>query len=146
MIPSWLVGAPTDPELAESLAGRSRRQQHRRCCVPREEVSNHLKVLHVQRAVTSRHLKEWPIIRGMPTLSDRLARGVRAERSRHGWRQADLAQRAGLTVDIISAIERGSRQVDLDDALRLCRGLGVPLVKLLDGADSEDLRTLGLLQ
>jgi transcriptional regulator with XRE-family HTH domain len=81
----------------------------------------------------------------MPSLGDVLARGVRAERSRRGWRQADLAERCGWSLDIVSAIERGSRRVDMDDALRLCRALGLPLMKLLDGASDEDLRILGLV-
>ncbi|HYY12139.1 MAG TPA: helix-turn-helix transcriptional regulator [Kineosporiaceae bacterium] len=80
----------------------------------------------------------------MAELSDYLARGVRAERSRRGWRQSDLAARCGWSVDTVSAIERGARRVDIDDAAALCRALGVTLAKLLDGAEAEDLRSLGL--
>ncbi len=85
-----------------------------------------------------------PMLRAVAQLSDFLARGVRAERSRRGWRQSDLAARCGWSVDTISAIERGARRVDVDDALTLCRALGVTLAKLLDGADADDLRVLGL--
>jgi transcriptional regulator with XRE-family HTH domain len=77
-------------------------------------------------------------------LSDYLARGVRAERSRRGWRQSDLAERCGWSMDTVSAIERGVRRVDFDDALKLCRALEVPVKILLQGADPEDFRTLGL--
>ena len=80
----------------------------------------------------------------MTQLSDFLARGVRAERSRRGWRQSDLAARCGWSVDTVSAIERGARRVDVDDALTLSRALAVTLVKLLDGADADELRSLGL--
>jgi transcriptional regulator with XRE-family HTH domain len=84
------------------------------------------------------------MLRAVAQLSDFLARGVRAERSRRGWRQSDLAARCGWSVDTISAIERGARRVDVDDALTLCRALGVTLAKLLDGAESDELRILGL--
>jgi transcriptional regulator with XRE-family HTH domain len=47
-------------------------------------------------------------------------------------------------MDTVSAIERGVRRVDFDDTLKLCRALGVPVVILLQGADPEDLHTLGL--
>jgi transcriptional regulator with XRE-family HTH domain len=80
----------------------------------------------------------------MAQLSDYLARGVRAERSRRGWRQSDLAARCAWSVDTVSAIERGVRRVDIDDALTLCQALGVSLAKLLDGADTDELRALGL--
>jgi transcriptional regulator with XRE-family HTH domain len=80
----------------------------------------------------------------MPAPSVVLARAVRAERGRRGWRQVDLAERCAWSMDTVSAIERGVRRVDLDDALRLCQAFGIPLVKLLDGADDQDLRTLGL--
>ena len=72
------------------------------------------------------------------------ANSVRAERSRRGWRQQDLADRCGWSIDTISAIERGARRVDLLDLVRLCRAFDLPLVKMLDGAAPEDLRAIGL--
>src|ERR671938_74072 len=93
-------------------------------------------------ASTARHAL--PMICAMAKLSDYLARGVRAERSRRGWRQSDLAERCGWTMDTVSAIERGVRRVDFDDALKLCRALEVPVKVLLQGADADDLRALGL--
>jgi transcriptional regulator with XRE-family HTH domain len=76
----------------------------------------------------------------------------RAEDRSRGWvgpgrvggRVNDLAERCGWSMDTISAIERGVRRVDFDDALKLCRALEVPVVILLQGADPDDLRTLGL--
>jgi hypothetical protein len=47
-------------------------------------------------------------------------------------------------MDTVSAIERGVRRVDFDDALKLCRVLEVPVVVLLQGAERDDLRALGL--
>jgi transcriptional regulator with XRE-family HTH domain len=80
----------------------------------------------------------------VPDLGHVLAAAVRAERSRRGWRQADLAQRCGWSLDQISAIERGIRRVTVEDLPVICGALGVPLIKLLDGADPKDLRKLGL--
>lgn len=47
-------------------------------------------------------------------------------------------------MDIQGGIERGSRQVNLDDIAMLCGALGVPLIKMLDGAEPDQLRQLGL--
>jgi transcriptional regulator with XRE-family HTH domain len=79
----------------------------------------------------------------VPTLADIFANSVRAERSRRGLRQADLAARCGWSLTIQGAIERGARQVNLDDIEKLCAALGVPLVRMLDGAEPEQLRNLG---
>jgi ribosome-binding protein aMBF1 (putative translation factor) len=77
-------------------------------------------------------------------LGDIFANAVRAERSRRGWRQQDLAEKCGWSLDVISTIERGLRRVAVEDLPVLCGALGVPLIKLLDGADPEDLRKIGL--
>jgi transcriptional regulator with XRE-family HTH domain len=80
----------------------------------------------------------------MSDLGKVFASGVRAERGRRKWRQQDLADRCGWNVDTISAIERGVRRVAVEDLPVLCEALGVTLAKLLDGADPEDLRKIGL--
>ena len=78
-------------------------------------------------------------------LADVFANAVRAERSRRGWRQSDLAERCGWSLTVQGAIERGARQVNLDDIEKLCAALGRPLIRMLDGAEDEQLRHLGLL-
>jgi transcriptional regulator with XRE-family HTH domain len=80
----------------------------------------------------------------VPDLGDVFANAVRAERSRRGWRQQDLAEKCGWSLDTISAIERGIRRVAVEDLPVICGALGVPLIKLLDGADQDDLRKIGL--
>jgi transcriptional regulator with XRE-family HTH domain len=81
----------------------------------------------------------------MPTvLGDLAARGVRAERSRRGWRQAELATRLGTSQTTISQIESGRRRLSLDDLLAICAVLRVPLDQLLVGAQADQLRVLGL--
>lgn len=72
------------------------------------------------------------------------ARNLAAERTRRRWTQEELAARVGWKRNRITRIEIGKRRVTLDDALVLCRALGVPLVRLLDGMAQDDLLTLGL--
>jgi transcriptional regulator with XRE-family HTH domain len=79
-----------------------------------------------------------------PRLGDLAARGVRAERSRRGWRQAELATRLGTSQTTISQIESGRRRLSLDDLLAMCTALQVPLEQLLVGAQAEQLQALGL--
>jgi transcriptional regulator with XRE-family HTH domain len=79
-----------------------------------------------------------------PTAADYAARNVRAERARLRWTQQELADRLGWSQAKVSAVEMGQRVVTLDAAVELCRALGVPLVKLLEGTSADDLRVLGL--
>lgn len=73
-----------------------------------------------------------------------VARNARALRAAQRLRQADVAARAGMSQSVLSVLEGERRRVTLDDALALCRGLGVTLPELLDGASAEDRRTLGI--
>jgi DNA-binding Xre family transcriptional regulator len=45
---------------------------------------------------------------------------------------------------MLSVLEGERRRVTLDDALALCRGLGVTLPDLLEGASEVDRSTLGI--
>lgn len=80
----------------------------------------------------------------MPDLATVVARNVRAERARHGWRQAELAERLSVGQTTVSAIESGNRDISVSFLPRLCRALEVSLLDLLHGADPEDLAALGL--
>ena len=77
-------------------------------------------------------------------LSRIVARNVRARRAALRLRQVDVAERAGMARSVLSVLEGERRRVTLDDALALCRGLGVTLPMLLEGAEADDLETLGL--
>lgn len=77
-------------------------------------------------------------------LSYVVARNARAIRAAMRLRQADVAARAGMSQSVLSVLEGERRRVTLDDALALCRGLGVTLPELLEGATAEDRRTLGI--
>jgi transcriptional regulator with XRE-family HTH domain len=83
-------------------------------------------------------------VAGMPELGAVVARNIRAERARQGWRQRDLAERLEWSVGMVSDTESGHRRIGMDDIPLLCRALGVPLLDLVRGADPDDLRALGL--
>lgn len=61
----------------------------------------------------------------------RFAEGLRAERNRQGLTLEDLAERSGLTWSYISQVERGGRNITVDNMDALARGLGVELRDLL---------------
>lgn len=77
-------------------------------------------------------------------LSAIVARNLAAERVRHRWTQAQLADRLGVTRGAVSTWETGARLVGLDLLVPLCRALGITLAELLRGADPDDLSALGL--
>ncbi|THF69612.1 helix-turn-helix transcriptional regulator [Deinococcus sp. Arct2-2] len=56
---------------------------------------------------------------------------LRAERRRQGLTLEDLAERSGLTWSYISQVERGIRNISIDNQDALARGLGVELRDLL---------------
>jgi transcriptional regulator with XRE-family HTH domain len=70
------------------------------------------------------------------------ATNARSLRAKQRLRQRDVAERSGLPQSTVSLIEGERRRITLDDAAALCRGLGVPLAELLDGARAEDLTAL----
>jgi ribosome-binding protein aMBF1 (putative translation factor) len=78
-------------------------------------------------------------------VGDVVAANVRAERARRRWRQADLAERLGWSLTKVADVESGRRRITADQLVELCRALDVTLLRLLDGADLDDLNTLGLL-
>ena len=80
----------------------------------------------------------------MPSLSDVLARNIAAERSRRRWKQAELAEKLGVAPSTVGNYETGTRRPGIDDLPKLCAAFDITLAKLLDGADEEDLRRLGL--
>jgi transcriptional regulator with XRE-family HTH domain len=79
-----------------------------------------------------------------PALSALVARNIRAERSRAGMTQDELAGALGLTRSAVSLWERGQREPGLDYLVPICRTLGIDLADLFRGASAGDLRTLGL--
>lgn len=65
---------------------------------------------------------------------------VRAERDRLGVSQEELADRAGLHRTYLGGVERGERNVGLQNIVRIARALGVPASDLLAGIDRRASR------
>jgi transcriptional regulator with XRE-family HTH domain len=65
------------------------------------------------------------------SLSKIIARGIREQRRRRGLSQLALAERADLSIDHISKVERGLRDPRLSVVDRVARALGVDAADLL---------------
>lgn len=77
-------------------------------------------------------------------LARAFARGIRAERSRLGLTQDQLAGLLGWSQSKLSEIELGRRVLPAEDLADLCTALHITLNQLLSAADPEDRDALGL--
>jgi transcriptional regulator with XRE-family HTH domain len=80
----------------------------------------------------------------MPDLATVVAVNIRAERARRRWRQKDLAERLGWSQATVSEVEAGKRAVNVGDLPLLCQAMGITLSDLFKGADSSEIRAMGL--
>ena len=72
------------------------------------------------------------------TFRESLGNVIRSERYRRGFRsQEGLAYRAGLHPTYVGAVERGERNVSLQNLLRISGALEMPLSRLI--AEAEEL-------
>jgi len=69
------------------------------------------------------------------TPSARLGEKIRKLRREKGWRQIDLAQHSGVHEVHISDIERGAREICLNNLVALAGALGVSVSDLVKGID-----------
>jgi transcriptional regulator with XRE-family HTH domain len=69
------------------------------------------------------------------TPSARLGEKIRKLRREKGWRQIDLAQHSGVHEVHISDIERGAREICLNNLVSLAGALGVSVSDLVNGID-----------
>ncbi|MEF2277018.1 helix-turn-helix transcriptional regulator [Deinococcus sp. YIM 134068] len=75
--------------------------------------------------------RKQPVAKEASPSRRRFAVALRAERHRQGLTLEDLAERSGLTWSYISQVERGLRNITIDNQDALARGLGVELRDLL---------------
>lgn len=64
-------------------------------------------------------------------LRDRVRQRIRTLRTERGLSQEALCERAGISVDAVTRIERGSRVPTLDTLERLAEALGISVTDLL---------------
>ncbi len=57
-----------------------------------------------------------------------LGRQITAERRIHKWTQGDLAERAGISVGTLLAIEKGSASTSIGTVFEVAALLGIPLI------------------
>lgn len=72
------------------------------------------------------------------TLARRLACKIVEGRDKAGLTRKLLADRVGMAQHSLAEIEMGNSFPRLDTLIRLARGLGVPLVELVEGVDIEE--------
>ncbi|MDP3983678.1 MAG: helix-turn-helix transcriptional regulator [Acidimicrobiia bacterium] len=65
----------------------------------------------------------------------RFGQRIRLLREGLGLSQEALAEKAGIHRTYVSSVERGERNVGLDNILRLARALGVPAAALFEDPD-----------
>lgn len=63
---------------------------------------------------------------------------VRVELARRGWRQADLAEKAGMSLSSVSLKLNGQRSFRLDEAQAVAHALGMTFVELYERAEREN--------
>lgn len=63
----------------------------------------------------------------------RFGKRVRELRLAKGWTQEELAERTGLHPTYIGGVERGERNLGLDNLLKIARALGEHPTALLSG-------------
>jgi transcriptional regulator with XRE-family HTH domain len=66
-----------------------------------------------------------------PSARSTLARNLRAARQRLGFSQEELADAAGLHRTYVGSVERGERNVSIDNVARLAAALGLDAADLL---------------
>jgi transcriptional regulator with XRE-family HTH domain len=67
--------------------------------------------------------------------SVRLGKRIRKFRKEKGWRQIDLAEQSGVHEVHISDIERGAREICLNNLIALAKGLEISISELVSGID-----------
>lgn len=72
----------------------------------------------------------------MATVGER----IKSRREELGWKQDDLASKAGISKSFLSDLENGKRNVGADKLLDIARALNLSLDYLMTGKDSENVK------
>jgi len=67
----------------------------------------------------------------MENIKERVGRNIRKIRSDRDYTQEQLADRAGLHFTYIGSVERGERNISIENLERIAQALGVEIHKLL---------------
>lgn len=73
-----------------------------------------------------------PLTLSQPCAREILARNVRSLRTERGWSQEALALEAGLHRTFVTHVERGARNISLNNIERIALALKVPLARLFE--------------
>jgi transcriptional regulator with XRE-family HTH domain len=73
--------------------------------------------------LTSKKFPDSPVIEN----TQDLGAFIRAQRTQHGLKITEAAQMLGVSVDLLSGIENGNRNVGIDKVLQILSGLGLKL-------------------
>lgn len=72
-----------------------------------------------------------------PLWRELLGRRLRATRERRGDRLVDVAERAGVSPQYLSEIERGRKEPSSEMIAAVCGALGIDLIRLLGGISAD---------
>ncbi|CDO11372.1 XRE family transcriptional regulator [Mycolicibacterium cosmeticum] len=78
-----------------------------------------------------------------PLWREALGRRLRATRQRQEQRLVDVAERAGVSPQYLSEIERGRKEPSSEMIAAVCGALGTDLVRLLGGISADLSRPAG---
>lgn len=78
-----------------------------------------------------------------PLWREVLGRRLRATRTRQGQRLVDVAERAGVSPQYLSEIERGRKEPSSEMIAAVCGALGTDLLRLLGGISADLSRPSG---
>jgi transcriptional regulator with XRE-family HTH domain len=75
------------------------------------------------------------VARDVPDVKARFGRRLADLRRRLGWSQEQLALESGLARSYLGGVERGQRNIALENICRLADSMGMPPYMLLDFED-----------
>ena len=78
-----------------------------------------------------------PAAQPEPLWRELLGRRLRATRERRGDRLVDVAERAGVSPQYLSEIERGRKEPSSEMIAAVCGALGIDLIRLLGGISAD---------